>query len=340
MSSFTSHVQCLFCLLPAVYLVGCNASAEVDYIVDMPSQGIPAQPTVAIPITIVNGSEECLQIDKFLGSCTCVDVIPQSLFVPAGQSADVVANLDLSRTAHADDAAASIPFSVTIAPMSRRQHMPPISLRGQLVRSVSCDRAKVDFGRCTAGTRCEPQFLTINIISPIEDIRITCSDTLKAVLIDAHDASRRVVRLDFEPSLVEESQQYLGQVMVATTTIDGQHHETRVPVIAQIDSDLSVSPQPIVLRLENGEAEAQLTYWSVEKEVWRLDEITSDRDRVHVVPLPSSSSKTCLKFQFGDGATLRQGHIHLCFSNDRGQRRRLRVPWVIISESLGRILGE
>ncbi|HEY7428459.1 MAG TPA: DUF1573 domain-containing protein [Gemmataceae bacterium] len=145
----------------------------------------------ALPIT--NHSAQDVEIKRFRGTCTCSQIEPKSLVIPAGQTREIHLTFDLLAKQPKEGGSPVHDFEVGISPdmLVEVGEAEKIrwTIRGCVRSAIRCDPPLVDFGReSELAQPLSPRRATIKTFAPLKNLTATCTPPQFDVTVQRHSA--------------------------------------------------------------------------------------------------------------------------------------------------------
>lgn len=252
-------------------------------------------------IPVQNSGKADVEIANISAGCGCTQIEAKSLLIPAGQSRDLVARIDLRKAIRAGDGEAS-PFDVNITAHLSSSGTPiQWKLHGIVKRRATIEPAALHFG---TRSRLAPQFesktISMTFHQAVSNLRVEAVDPVVSVEVVDFDESSRRATLRVTPQAKSEGAFHTQVVVSGETGGNAMKAIVELPVSGAIGNDVVASPAAILYGIvEPGtRCEATISLRSQTGRSYSIDEITKSSESVDVThEMPEASNGSVVLIQ-------------------------------------------
>jgi hypothetical protein len=158
-------------------------------------------------LRITNQGREDADILDFVTSCSCVQVEPRSLVIPAGAQREVCLKIDLTLRCRLDLGQAERAFEAGIAAVTRpktasatRNDLSRWVIQGKIKSRVTFDPMQTEFWGCVRGRKRAPVLVTAKVHVPFARFEVLADPALATVRVLREAEDRNTFRLEVSPS--------------------------------------------------------------------------------------------------------------------------------------------
>jgi hypothetical protein len=260
---------------PFAYVLGSSLAQyhlrlQVDTI---PSNAVPREPRIAgltvaaadldfgevweaeefaWPLPIRNETSKDIKIVDFFKSCTCFEVNPRSLTVPAHQTKTVQLTLDLTNRSEAETGLQSRLFLNEITPQLEKgkfPHEPGWQLHGLVRSRITLDNLAVHFGEAPVhGQASVPYRVLAKVHVATEKLEITVHPDLALVQVRRRDDDPSQFEISVAPRSDLPVGRFEGRVKIDLLTPSGDRLSgISLPIEGQVQSEIRPLPARLLL---------------------------------------------------------------------------------------------
>ncbi|GEM_PF-5821099 len=242
-------------------------------------------------LPIRNTTNMDIEILSFIKSCSCTEVEPRTLIIPAGQTATVNLIIDLTHRTMAELDLAARPFAIEVKPYLKSGW--PRSrgwvVEGTVKSRVTLDTKAVHFGeRPVYGQPPVKMKLLATVHVPVEKLEATLDKQVVSAEINrrTEDPSKYEVVLTTVPSLPPGEFEANLQLDVVTPAGERLYGAT-LPVAGKVQPEVRLLPAKVLLGSKPvGEtAEAVVTLQTPADADVKVDHVEIDSDSLQVEPV-------------------------------------------------------
>jgi hypothetical protein len=203
-------------------------------------------------LPIHNHTGEDIEVLDFIKSCSCTQVEPRSLTIPAGGEATVRLKIDLAQRSVAELGQAVRPFTIEVRPYLKKRKSPRDPgwvVEGTVKSRVTLDTKAVHFGeRPVYGQPPVKQKVLATVHVPAEKLEATLDKKVATVEINRNteDPSKYDVVLATEPSLLPGDFE-ANLLLDVVTPIGERLTGVMLPVAGKVQPEVRLLPAKLLL---------------------------------------------------------------------------------------------
>jgi hypothetical protein len=246
---------------------------------------------IAWRLPIRNQTDATVEIHDLLASCGCTSIEPRKLSIPAGETATINLQLDLTHRTYSDAGLAERPFAVMLRPVvgASQPRGPAWKLHGTIKSRVTVDPLAVDFGeRPIHGQTPVTQKIAVAVHVPCRglDVVVVPNVATAAVHRRSDDEAKFDIVLAANPDLPPG--RFQADVRLITVSPDGEKAlGVTVPLSGIMQPEVRLLPARLLLEAKPiGEvAEAVVTLQASPDVKVAVDHIEVDSPDLRVEPV-------------------------------------------------------
>jgi hypothetical protein len=204
-----------------------------------------------------NPTAKDVQIDRFFSSCSCLNGVPKSLLIPAGQCRDVELTVDLTEKPSEKPLGERWAFQFSILPTLKTGEGKMVRgtewvVSGHLRKVVRCDKLAVQFGKHSDRSQpIPPQHINISTVAPVIALEAACSSPDFELVVQKCAATQPMFRIEIKPTAILPTGIFRHNVDV-TVTLAGQKKVKARKIILQgeVAADVQALPPQVNLGAE------------------------------------------------------------------------------------------
>ena len=207
---------------------------------------------LAWKIPIHNPTSRNIEVADVESSCRCTSVQPSAFTVPAGETVEIVAHLDLSRQDWTRTSEVARPFAVRLAPVFNTpvSAVTPWEVHGQVRCPIAFSMPHLDLGESfVQGSQPPEADVPVVCLEPLQDLGATCVPALAEAEIVRSPGGGRVSAwtIHVSPNADLSQGPFKFDLTLSGNTAGGSaFNGIRIPVSGRVVPDAQVVPSQLV----------------------------------------------------------------------------------------------
>lgn len=202
-------------------------------------------------LPIENRQGHDVEIREFASSCTCLEIAPRSLVIPAGQSREVCLTLDLTTKEPAFLHSEWRDFQASIWPRmhdDRQARLEEWKIRGRVRSAICFDKPLVDFGRHSEASQpLPPQKVVVTTFVPLQHLIARSNADALRVQVERHPDAPGQFELVLSPSKLP-AEPFRFEVAIVPQLSDGRLLPGKsLCVTGRVVCDFQAAPPAVLL---------------------------------------------------------------------------------------------